>query len=64
VHGNLIPYNAIEGASDLRASGPGRQAAFSRQLKDAGLSVTTRYSLGADITAACGQLVRKRARAI
>lgn len=63
VHVNLIPYNAIEGASDLRASGPARRAAFSRQLKDAGLPVTTRYSLGADITAACGQLVRKRARA-
>jgi 23S rRNA (adenine2503-C2)-methyltransferase len=64
VHVNLIPYNSIEGASDLRASGPARRTAFSRQLKEAGLSVTTRYSLGADITAACGQLVRKRTRAV
>jgi 23S rRNA (adenine2503-C2)-methyltransferase len=62
VHVNLIPYNAIAGASDLRASDPARRTAFSRHLKEAGLSVTTRYSLGADITAACGQLVRKRAQ--
>jgi 23S rRNA (adenine2503-C2)-methyltransferase len=31
-------------------------------LKDAGLTTTVRYSLGSDIAAACGQLVRKENR--
>ncbi len=60
VHVNLIPFNAIEGAAELRPSTPERQAEFSAALKQAGFRVTTRYSLGADVTAACGQLVREQ----
>ena len=41
----------------------GREA-FSAQLKSAGLRVTTRYSLGADVAAACGQLVAEENRQI
>ena len=62
VHVNLIPYNPIEGAPDLVGSEKPRREAFSRALKAAGLPVTTRYSLGADIAAACGQLVRQEHR--
>jgi 23S rRNA (adenine2503-C2)-methyltransferase len=60
VHVNLIPYNPIDGAGGLRATSAARQKAFSSVLKAAGLPVTTRYSLGSDIAAACGQLVRKQ----
>ena len=35
--------------------------AFANQLKAAGLTTTIRYSMGADIEAACGQLVQKLA---
>jgi 23S rRNA (adenine2503-C2)-methyltransferase len=62
VHINLIPYNAIADAPHLTASDPARRAAFSQALKDAGYPVTTRYSLGSDIAAACGQLVRQEHR--
>jgi 23S rRNA (adenine2503-C2)-methyltransferase len=63
VHVNLIPYNPIEGAGHLVGSDRARRDAFSLALKRAGLPVTTRYSLGADIAAACGQLVRQENRA-
>jgi 23S rRNA (adenine2503-C2)-methyltransferase len=59
VHVNLIPYNPIESASHLVGSDVRRRADFSDALKRAGLRVTTRYSLGADIAAACGQLARR-----
>lgn len=59
VHINLIPFNSIEEAPDLQGSSPGVTRQFSGLLKNAGLKVTIRYSLGADIAAACGQLVRK-----
>jgi 23S rRNA (adenine2503-C2)-methyltransferase len=59
VHVNLIPYNPIAGADDLASSEARRREEFSRVLKAAGFPVTTRYSLGADITAACGQLARQ-----
>jgi 23S rRNA (adenine2503-C2)-methyltransferase len=59
VHVNLIPYNAIAESPHLAPSDPARRGAFSDALKAAGLPVTTRYSLGADIAAACGQLVRR-----
>lgn len=62
VHVNLIPYNPIADAPHLVPSSPAVQAAFAEQLKQAGLTTTTRYSLGNDIAAACGQLVRKDAR--
>ena len=61
VHVNLIPYNPIAGAKHLAGSDRARRQEFSAALKAAGLKVTTRYSLGADISAACGQLVREQA---
>ena len=39
-----------------------RREEFSAALKAVGLKVTTRYSLGSDIAAACGQLVRQEHR--
>ena len=62
VHVNLIPYNPIAEATHLSPSEPDRREAFSQTLKAAGFPVTTRYSLGADIGAACGQLVRQEHR--
>ena len=64
VHINLIPFNPIADAPQLRGSSPEVIRLFSDVLKQAGLKVTTRYSLGTDISAACGQLVRKRESAI
>ena len=60
VHINLIPFNPIADAPHLQGSSPEVIRQFSDVLKHAGLKVTTRYSLGNDISAACGQLVRKR----
>ncbi len=62
VHVNLIPYNAVEEAPQLEASPLAKREAFARTLKDAGIKTTMRYSLGNDIAAACGQLVRREAR--
>jgi 23S rRNA (adenine2503-C2)-methyltransferase len=62
VHVNLIPYNPIAEAPQLAPSDAGRRVAFSAALKAYGFPVTTRYSLGADIAAACGQLVRMEHR--
>ena len=62
VHVNLIPYNPIAEALHLRGTGPERREEFAAALKAAGLQVTTRYSLGSDIAAACGQLVRQEHR--
>ncbi|HEY2386803.1 MAG TPA: 23S rRNA (adenine(2503)-C(2))-methyltransferase RlmN [Candidatus Binatia bacterium] len=58
VHLNVIPYNPIDAAPALRPSPPGRQRAFVETLRAAGFTVTTRFSLGRDIAAACGQLAR------
>ncbi len=62
VHINLIPFNPIEDAPHLARSAREVIEDFSRTLKHAGLKVTTRHSLGADIAAACGQLVRNENR--
>jgi 23S rRNA (adenine2503-C2)-methyltransferase len=61
-HLNLIPYNRVEEAPELVGTDPERIREFSDGLKRAGLKVTTRYSLGSDIAAACGQLVRRENR--
>ena len=58
VHINLIPYNPIEAAPGLCGTTPARRQAFADALTAAGFAVTIRYSLGADIAAACGQLVQ------
>lgn len=62
VHVNLIPYNEIEDAPHLTGTEDGKIRTFASQLKEAGLTTTVRYSLGSDIAAACGQLVRKENR--
>ena len=62
VHVNLIPYNPIADAPHLLGSPRERREEFAAALKAAGLKVTTRYSLGSDIAAACGQLVRQEHR--
>jgi 23S rRNA (adenine2503-C2)-methyltransferase len=61
VHINLIPFNPIAASPWLHPSTPARQARFTGGLKEAGLTVTTRFSLGLDIAAACGQLALRAA---
>ncbi|MEG2377018.1 MAG: radical SAM protein, partial [Clostridia bacterium] len=56
-HVNLIPLNRIAN-SELKPSEPAQIDAFTQILENAGVTVTTRRSLGSDIDAACGQLVR------
>ncbi len=63
-HVNLIPYNAIEDAPHLRATARVQIDEFAGVLKSAGIKTTIRYSLGRDIDAACGQLVRRENREI
>ena len=59
----MIPYNPIEGAPDLVGSDQATREQFAQRLKLAGLPTTIRYSLGADVAAACGQLVQRANRA-
>jgi 23S rRNA (adenine2503-C2)-methyltransferase len=63
-HVNLIPYNPIESAPQLRSTDRTARDAFAAILRDAGFVTTIRYSLGADIAAACGQLVQSENRQI
>lgn len=60
VHVNLIPYNPIDDAPGLQGSAPQACSAFAARLKAAGRTTTIRHSLGRDIEAACGQLVRRQ----
>lgn len=62
VHVNLIPYNPIEEAPHLAGTDRDGRDQFAKVLKVAGLPTTIRHSLGADIAAACGQLVRRENR--
>ncbi len=52
---NLIPWNPIETMAFQRPS-PGTIERFRRWARSGGLDVLVRYSRGADIGAACGQL--------
>ncbi|PQO31626.1 23S rRNA (adenine(2503)-C(2))-methyltransferase RlmN [Blastopirellula marina] len=63
-HINLIPYNSIDGADHLTGSTQAARERFGNLLKEAGFPVTIRYSLGADIAAACGQLIQRENREI
>lgn len=54
-HVNLIPINEIR-ERDFRKSA--RWSASRSWLCDAGINATVRRTLGADISAACGQLRR------
>lgn len=58
VHVNLIPYNPISQAPMWRPTPRHERDRFANRLRDAGLFTTIRYSMGADIQAACGQLVQ------
>lgn len=62
VHVNLIPFNSIDEAPHLSCSPKERIDSFAARLKAAGRKTTVRYSLGADVAAACGQLVRMENR--
>ncbi|MBR3289221.1 MAG: 23S rRNA (adenine(2503)-C(2))-methyltransferase RlmN [Clostridia bacterium] len=56
-HVNLIPANAVEG-TDNRRSERARLQAFCDILSARGITTTVRRTLGADISASCGQLRR------
>ncbi|MGI6484972.1 MAG: 23S rRNA (adenine(2503)-C(2))-methyltransferase RlmN [Tepidanaerobacteraceae bacterium] len=56
-HVNLIPLNPVKGF-DYAKSNPEKVKAFQKVLEKAGISVTIRRELGADIEGACGQLRR------
>jgi 23S rRNA (adenine2503-C2)-methyltransferase len=58
VHVNLIPYNPVAGRPELTGTDRAGREAFAAALRAAGVPATVRYSLGADIAAACGQLVQ------
>jgi 23S rRNA (adenine2503-C2)-methyltransferase len=64
MHVNLIPFNPIESAPELRTTERPERDAFAEILRAAGFITTIRYSLGADIAAACGQLVQRENREI
>jgi len=55
VHINLIQFNPFPGSGFKPVARAAREA-FGATLRKAGFKVTLRYSLGADIEAACGQL--------
>jgi 23S rRNA (adenine2503-C2)-methyltransferase len=59
VHVNLIPYNPIDSTAAYQPTERTVRDRFAGWLRDAGLPVTIRYSLGSDIDAACGQLALK-----
>ncbi|WP_246117817.1 23S rRNA (adenine(2503)-C(2))-methyltransferase RlmN [Adhaeretor mobilis] len=63
-HVNLIPCNPIDDAPHLTGSDRETIEHFSGLLKQARLTTTIRYSLGADVAAACGQLVQEKNREI
>ena len=58
-HVNLIPLNPIR-ERDQRPSGTDHIAQFTSILRQGGVNVTVRRSLGGDIDASCGQLRRRR----
>ncbi len=57
-HVNLIPANEVAGKEHRRSSAK-RLASFQRIIEQAGVPVTVRRTLGADINASCGQLRRE-----
>jgi 23S rRNA (adenine2503-C2)-methyltransferase len=64
VHVNLIPFNPIESAPHLRTTDRTERDSFAKILRAEGFVTTIRYSLGADVAAACGQLVQSENRKI
>jgi 23S rRNA (adenine2503-C2)-methyltransferase len=61
-HVNLIEYNATGG--EFRGSRPERRERFLLALERAGLEASVRRSRGADVAAACGQLVTGSGRPV
>lgn len=59
-HVNLIPLNHVE-ERDFAPSPPERLRAFEALLRQEGVNVTVRRTLGGDIDASCGQLRKKTA---
>ncbi len=57
-HVNLIPANEVRG-KEHRRSTQSRLRRFQQLLEQQGLTVTVRRTLGADISASCGQLRRQ-----
>jgi 23S rRNA (adenine2503-C2)-methyltransferase len=57
-HVNLIPLNATPGYPTTGSS-PQRVRDFARLLRDRGINVTIRSTMGDDIDAACGQLATR-----
>lgn len=57
-HVNLIPANEVRGKEHRRSS-QRRLRLFQQRLEQHGLNVTIRRTLGADISASCGQLRRQ-----
>ncbi|MEW6601636.1 MAG: 23S rRNA (adenine(2503)-C(2))-methyltransferase RlmN [Nitrospirota bacterium] len=53
---NLIPYNIVGITGELRPPEESRVVSFQNILKKAGMTTIIRKSMGADISAACGQL--------
>jgi 23S rRNA (adenine2503-C2)-methyltransferase len=60
VHINLITYNPTDCAREIVGTAQPEREAFGAALRAVGFTVTLRYSLGADIAAACGQLVQQK----
>ncbi len=60
-HVNLIPYNAT-GIINIEGSIPEQIRKFRDIVKEYGVPVTIRVTLGQDIQAACGQLANKAAK--
>ena len=60
-HVNLIPLNTVD-ENQFHSSAAEQSGAFARILSDRGIQVTVRRQLGADISAACGQLRLNRNR--
>lgn len=56
LHVNLIAYNPISGAPQLRGSSESRLDYFAETLRASRVPVTIRRSRGQDVGAACGQL--------
>lgn len=59
VYVNLIPYNSIGPGDRFQATPQPRRDEFAKRLRDAGYMTYIRYSQGADIDAACGQLATR-----
>ena len=57
---SVIPYNAIGGDDPFRRTSEERERAFRDAMRDEGVFTHRRYSGGADVAAACGQLAATR----